>query len=44
MVRAMYSEEGTSRRNDEMQTWINFGDFLDNCEGLLKLSILREHN
>ena len=40
MVRIVYSEEGTSKRRNEMQTWIHFGDFLDNCEGLL----LKLHN
>ena len=30
----MYSEKGSKYRNAEEQTWINFVDFLDECEGI----------
>lgn len=31
----VYSESGSNYRSAEEQTWINFVDFLDECEGNL---------
>ena len=33
LVLPQYSEKGSNKRPREEQSWIFFGDFLDECEG-----------
>ena len=33
LVHIRYLENGSNGRDEELQAWVNFGDFVDECEG-----------
>lgn len=36
LLHVRFEAEGSNARQEEIQTWVNFGDFLDECEGIVK--------